>query len=817
VTENEVTVSGRESLLTLWRRQSITIKLALSQATLVILIVLIALTGYLALRAVSRQTEAAKTSMEIQRLALEMNATLQHARRLSRDFFMRWPTIGFEQARDIYARGNDERIAEVMAHSVSLSELISASDVSEALRDNDVNLRFYLSAADRYSTTFTETVELVTRLAASDTGALTRLVQTSTSLRETLEMANDPALLLAYREMQVLEKEYLVTRQRPFMQSAFNAIVPLEKATESSRLSATQRVEAAEALVSYRAIAEEILRLDVDIRNRFDEFDQQADAVDPISEELIALADEEVLSARARITRTARVATLLLALAVVAAVALAGFIAKVLHASITANIIKLTGTASELESGNLKARAQITSMDELGQLADTFNNMAAQLDTLILNLEEKVAERTAELTEANRIISKHRDRMQEELNIGREIQMSMIPLTFPAFPDREDFTVYATLQPAREVGGDFYDFFFIGKDRFCFCIGDVAGKGVPAALFMAVTKTLIKSRAVDERSTTNILNHVNRELSRNNKESMFVTVFLGILDISTGELVYTNAGHNPPYLMRADGELVRLDERHGPVVGALEDLEYREDTETLHPGDLVFLYTDGLTEAMNSSLNLYSESRLAGWLEDNGRGAVEDIVDGMVEDVKRFEAGADQADDLTILAVVLHGDAGAGQYEALKLELSNQLSEVERLNVAFSEFAEKSNVPKRIVNQFKLVFDELLTNIVSHAYSDDGEHTILTDIRLFGDKIVATIADDGKFFNPLKYGTPPVEASIDEREVGGLGIHLVRNVMDEVRYRRAGETNVVSVVKYLDASVQAAAVSLPDTSHDEKS
>jgi anti-sigma regulatory factor (Ser/Thr protein kinase) len=220
---------------------------------------------------------------------------------------------------------------------------------------------------------------------------------------------------------------------------------------------------------------------------------------------------------------------------------------------------------------------------------------------------------------------------------------------------------------------------------------------------------------------------------------------------------------------------------------------------------------------MDSSLNLYSEPRLAGWLEDNGTGAVEGIVDGMVEDVKRFEAGAAQADDLTILALAFHGDVGAGQYEMLKLELSNQLPELERLNVAFSEFAEKSNVPKRTVNQFKLVFDELLTNIVSHAYSDHGEHTILTEIRVFGDKIVATIADDGKLFNPLKYGKPLVEASIDEREVGDLGIHLVRNVMDEVRYRRQGETNVVSVVKYLEAPAQASPVSLPDVSRDKTS
>ncbi len=183
---------------------------------------------------------------------------------------------------------------------------------------------------------------------------------------------------------------------------------------------------------------------------------------------------------------------------------------------------------------------------------------------------------------------------------------------------------------------------------------------------------------------------------------------------------------------------------------------------------------------------------------------MEDIVDEMVEEVNRFEAGADQADDLTILALAFHGDVGAGQYETLKLELSNQLSEVERLNVAFSEFAEKSNVPKRTVDQFKLVFDELLTNIISHAYSDDGEHAIFTEIRLFGDKIVATIADDGKLFNPLKYGTPLVEASIDEREVGGLGIHLVRNVMDEVRYNEPG--NEVTMIKRHDAFDASASV-----------
>ncbi len=167
------------------------------------------------------------------------------------------------------------------------------------------------------------------------------------------------------------------------------------------------------------------------------------------------------------------------------------------------------------------------------------------------------------------------------MNIGREIQMSMVPLVFPPFPDHNEFSVFAALEPAREVGGDFYDFYFLDEERLCICIGDVSGKGVPAALFMAMAKTLIKSRADDDRSTASILTHVNDELSADNKTCMFVTIFTGILNIRTGELVYTNAGHNPPYLRRKDGHWQRLDRRHGPVIAAVEGMVYKEERYTM--------------------------------------------------------------------------------------------------------------------------------------------------------------------------------------------------------------------------------------------
>ena len=278
--------------------------------------------------------------------------------------------------------------------------------------------------------------------------------------------------------------------------------------------------------------------------------------------------------------------------------------------------------------------------DEVGELAQAFQRMETELETLIENLKKTTTAK---------------ERMESELNIGREIQMSMIPLIFPPFPDRKEIVIYGTMEPAREVGGDFYDFFFIDEDWFCFCIGDVSGKGVPAALFMAVTKTLIKSRAADDYSPVSIITRVNDELSQDNIEAMFVTIFIGILNTKTWQLVYTNAGHNPPYLKRKDGSIKRFDQIHGPAVGAMSGLAYEESKICLSKEDIILLYTDGITEAMDRAQNFFSEERLADILSSLGDISAEDVVNYTVSEVKRFEDGTDQVDDITILSVQFLG------------------------------------------------------------------------------------------------------------------------------------------------------------------
>jgi serine phosphatase RsbU (regulator of sigma subunit) len=259
-----------------------------------------------------------------------------------------------------------------------------------------------------------------------------------------------------------------------------------------------------------------------------------------------------------------------------------------------------------------------------------------------------------DLQEAYGIIKDQKERMEKELNVAHEIQMSMVPLTFPPFPERKEFTIYATLEPALEVGGDFYDFFFIDEDRLCFCVGDVSGKGVPAALFMAVTRTMIKSKASADPSTASILTFVNEQISQENPNCMFVTLWVGVLDIRTGEVTYTNAGHNPPYLKRVDGSLEKLDMLHGPVVGAVEGLVYGEDKLKFSSEDLLLAFTDGVTEEIDVNDELYGDMRLETLLSEMTDVSVERSVQDVVASVREFQGESAQDDDITVLALQFH-------------------------------------------------------------------------------------------------------------------------------------------------------------------
>jgi sigma-B regulation protein RsbU (phosphoserine phosphatase) len=404
-----------------------------------------------------------------------------------------------------------------------------------------------------------------------------------------------------------------------------------------------------------------------------------------------------------------------------------------------------------------------------------------------------------ELQTAYKIIASQKDKMKEELNVGRKIQLSMLPSEFPAFPDHDEFDVYATLQPAPEFGGDFYDFFFIGDDRFCFCIGDVSGNCIPAASFMSIAKSIIKSRAGDDFSTASILTHVNEELCGVSKAATFATLFMGILNIKTGMLLYTNAGHKPPYIREGQGSLEMLNRLHGPVLGTVRGLVYKEDKIMLSKNDMLLTYTDGVTEAKDKANNLFSDKRLAEFMASCEFKSVEDIVQATVSEVKRFKNEADQLDDMTVMAVQFLRTPEETAGPKLELMIPNRLSENSRVKKHFDTFAEDYGIPEKVRLKINVVFDELLTNIISYAYQDNKEHDIGIKVELSADRLKVSMVDDGIPFNPLGVETPDTELPLEERKIGGLGIHLVRNMMDKVSYRRRIHKNVITVVEYLAA------------------
>jgi Amt family ammonium transporter len=466
--------------------------------------------------------------------------------------------------------------------------------------------------------------------------------------------------------------------------------------------------------------------------------------------------------------------------------------------SIRRNVADLEAHRSfkDFEHSRTLANGDIVYMSTMGKpVFDADGNFKGYRGTGRDITKRKRAEEV--LQEAHEIIKCQKERMEDELNIGREIQMSMIPLEFPPFPDHDEFSIFATLKPAREVGGDFYDFYFLDEERLCICIGDVSGKGVPSALFMAMAKTLIKSKAVDDASTASILTHVNDELSADNKTCMFVTIFAGILNIRTGELIYTNAGHSPPYLRRQDGHWQRLDQRHGPVIGAVEGLVYKEEKDRMEPGDLLFLYSDGVTEAMDAKKRLFSEDRLKELLHAGNTDDAVAVVDNTLAAVRAFEGGTEQSDDITVLGLEFHGGSEEAPVAKQRIVIKNHLPEIAGVIETFGAFAEKFGIPAPVSSKFKLIFDDLLNNVISYAYGDDNEHDIEVRMDLAGERLTVTVTDDGMPFNPLIMESPDTGLSLEDRDAGGLGVLLIRSLVDDVSYQRRIDKNIMTMVKHL--------------------
>ncbi|MBT4512880.1 MAG: PAS domain S-box protein [Chloroflexi bacterium] len=384
----------RWNLMHRWRKLGITNKLGIAFGVLLFLIVFVAFTGYSATTDVRDKTEdVILTSDQIQQHVSAMDVSLEETRRLATDFFWRYPTLDFEAASQTYSEQVNEQINEVVALSVELQQLISESDVSDALRESDVNLNFYLSGANRYADAFDGAVELIAELATPETGLMAQLDNNSASLQALLQLANDPNLLLPYLEMRSFEIDYFETRQRPLMQLALNRAFDLrEEIGVSVALEEDQKAQALTYIDGYETTAAQILDLDVSINSRLNELDLEAEAIDPISDQLIVLAEAEVERARSEIDTAAGLATVALIVATLAAFLLAILVGLILNRSITRNVVKLTNTARELRANNMMARAQIDSEDEIGLLANTFNDMAGHINELVQKQEQKVVE-----------------------------------------------------------------------------------------------------------------------------------------------------------------------------------------------------------------------------------------------------------------------------------------------------------------------------------------------------------------------------------------------------------------------------------------
>lgn len=309
---------------------------------------------------------------------------------------------------------------------------------------------------------------------------------------------------------------------------------------------------------------------------------------------------------------------------------------------ITGPIMLLDEGVKVIGNGDLNHRIEIKSNDEIEGLAETFNKMTADLRQYISNLTEATAAK---------------ERIQSELKVATDIQASLLPRLFPAFPTRDEFDIFATMDPAKEVGGDFYDFFFVDNDHLCFLIADVADKGVPAALYMMVAKTLLKSEAQRGGSPDKILEAVNNILAEDNENCMFVTVFCAILDTRSGEVFFANAGHNPPLVSTADG-FAYMTPKVGFVLGPIQDSVYECECITLKPGETMFLYTDGVTEAKNPADALYGEKRLLETLTQSGSDDLVTMIHSIRADVQQHANGAPQSDDVTMVAVKFRGNSG---------------------------------------------------------------------------------------------------------------------------------------------------------------
>ena len=444
---------------------------------------------------------------------------------------------------------------------------------------------------------------------------------------------------------------------------------------------------------------------------------------------------------------------------------------------------ELAYQADAIASGRLDEElSDLNRNDEIGQLSLSFHHMQ---QSLVQQIEEL------------KIANEQKGRIEGELKIARDIQMAMLPKIFPPFPERNDIDVFGQLTPAKEVGGDLFDF-YIRDEKLFFCIGDVSGKGIPASLYMVVTKSLFRTISIHESSPERIVHILNEVMSRDNDSNMCVTFFMGVLDLPTGRLHYCNAGHDAPLLVGHTGAGLLPVDSNLPI-GVMGGWKFTKQETLIDPDTTIFMYTDGLNEAENISHQQFEMTRVMETArrlqqDDNFKPMV--IVDEMMGAVRAFVGEADQSDDLTMLAIQYTKHQEDITYQR-SLTLTNDIKRVPRLNTFIDEVCEANGFDMATIMQINLAIEEAVVNIMNYAYPKGTKGDITIEAKANDTQLSFIISDTGKPFDPTAKAEVDITLSAEDRAIGGLGIHLIRQIMDNINYERIDGHNILTLIKKL--------------------
>ncbi len=443
---------------------------------------------------------------------------------------------------------------------------------------------------------------------------------------------------------------------------------------------------------------------------------------------------------------------------------------------------RLAHEAETIASGQFNTKLpDFERTDEIGQLSHSFGNMQQSLVKYIDELKDTTAQKAS---------------IESELQVASGIQMGMLPKTFPTYPDRDDVQLYASLTPAKEVGGDLFDFYFRDEKLF-FCIGDVSGKGVPASLFMAVTRAVFRTVSARESMPDRIMASLNQTMVDMNETNMFVTLFIGVLDLPTGRLHYCNAGHDAPLLVGAGVGMLPCDSNI--PVGVMDQWKYTLQESQIFTGTTIFLFTDGLTEAEDATHAQFRMERVndvaAHALADHQQ-EPRQLIGVMTDAVHQFVGDAEQSDDLTLMAIQYIKKQRDVKMRR-SIVLPNDVQEVPKLTAFVDAVCEAVGFNSTLTMKMNLAIEEAVVNVMNYAYPRGTKGDVTIEALSNDVRLKFTIIDSGTPFDPTVHSDVDTTLSAQDRPIGGLGIHLVRNIMDSINYERIDNLNVLTLRKKL--------------------